>query len=147
MRLDEFRPQWGSKHKLKRIGRGPGSGHGKTSCRGHKGQRARSGAGPKIGFEGGQLPLYRRVPKRGFTHISKEHAIINAGNLNRFTETVTPQELFETGMIKNLHEKIKILGEGNLSKALTVKADAFSKSAKSKIENAGGKAIQLSGGQ
>ncbi len=147
MKLNELKPELGSRHMLKRVGRGSGSGHGKTSCRGHNGQNARSGGGVKPGFEGGQLPLYRRVPKRGFTHISRNYSIINVGDLNKFTETVTPKELFETGMIKNLQEKVKILGEGTLSKVLTIKADAFSKSAKIKIENAGGKTIQLSGGQ
>lgn len=146
MKLNELKPEPGSRHRLKRVGRGPGSGHGKTSCRGHNGQNARSGGGVKPGFEGGQLPLYKRVPKRGFTHISRNYAIINVGDLNKFTETVTPKELFETGVIKNLQEKVKILGEGNLNKVLTVKADAFSKSAKSKIESSGGKAIQLDTG-
>lgn len=147
MKLEELRPDFGSKHKTKRVGRGPGSGHGKTSTRGHKGQNARSGGGTKPGFEGGQLPLYRRVPKRGFTHIVRKYAIINLGDLNRFIDTVTPKELFDAGMIKDSQDKVKILGEGNLDKALTIKATAFSKSAKSKIESAGGKAIQLSGGQ
>ncbi|OIN97476.1 50S ribosomal protein L15 [Candidatus Desantisbacteria bacterium CG1_02_38_46] len=146
MNLWELKPELGSRHKPKRIGRGPGCGHGKTSCRGHKGQKARSGGNTKPGFEGGQLPFYRRVPKRGFTRISEDYTIINVGDLDRFTDVVTPKELFETGMIKNLQKKVKILGAGNLNKALTIKADAFSKSAKSKIENAGGKAIQFLGG-
>jgi large subunit ribosomal protein L15 len=147
MKLNELRPEPGSRHAPKRVGRGPGSGHGKTSCRGHNGQNARSGGGVKPGFEGGQLPLYRRVPKRGFTHAGKNYAIINVGDLNKFTEIVTSKELFEAGMIKNLKEKTKILGEGTLSKVLTIKADAFSESAKVKIEKAGGKAVQLPGGQ
>ena len=143
MKLEELRFQMGSRHRKKRIGRGPGSGHGKTSCRGHKGQKARSGGSTKPGFEGGQLPFYRRVPKRGFTHSSKDYTIINIGKLNNFESLVTPNELLEAGMIKNLQGKVKILGEGNLNKALTIKADAFSKSAKNKIESAGGKVIQI----
>ena len=139
MKLEELKPEFGSRHKPKRVGRGPGSGHGKTSCRGHKGQKARSGGGANPGFEGGQLPLYRRVPKRGFTHISKDYTIINVSDLNKFTDVVTSEELFKTGMIPKLsgREKVKILGDGNLDKALTIKADAFSKNARIKIKNAG----------
>jgi large subunit ribosomal protein L15 len=147
MKLGELKPAFGSRHKLKRIGRGPGSGHGKTSCRGHKGQKARSGGGVKPGFEGGQNPLYRRVPKRGFTHITEGYAIINVKDLNEFSDTVTPEELFNRGFIKAPDKKVKILGEGELSKALIIKADVFSKSARNKIESAGGKAIQLTGGK
>lgn len=145
MKLEELKPFSGSKHKPKRIGRGPGSGHGKTSCRGHKGQKARSGADIKPGFEGGQQPLYKRVPKRGFVHLSEDYAIVNIRDLNNFEGEVTPEELVKAGVIKKSIKRIKILGEGDINKALTVKAHAFSENAKSKIENAGGKII-IAGG-
>jgi len=140
MRLADLAPPRGSRKKRKRIGRGIGSGHGKTSCRGHKGQKARSGGGPKPGFEGGQMPLYRRVPKRGFTNIfQKQYAIVNVGSLNRLSESViTPEVLKSNGLVKNISSGVKILGEGELAKPLTVKAHAFSASAKEKILRAGG---------
>ncbi len=131
--------------KRKRIGRGRGSGHGKTSCRGHKGQKSRSGGGVRPGFEGGQMPLIRRLPKRGFTsRVKRKYQIINIRTLDGLKEPViTPQKLKELKVIKNIDKHvrgIKILGEGELSKPMTVKAHAFSGKAIEKIEKAGGKA-------
>ncbi len=128
--------------KRKRIGRGPGSGHGKTSCRGHRGQKCRSGGGVRLGFEGGQMPLIRRVPKRGFTSRLKwRHQIINIRTLDRLDKDtiVTPEKLKELNIVKNIDSGIKVLGEGELSKPMTVKAHAFSKKAIEKIKKAGGK--------
>ena len=145
MRLNEIRPSEGSKTKSrKRVGRGTGSGLGKTSGRGQKGQNARSGGGVRPGFEGGQMPLFRRMPKRGFTNIfAKKYAILNIEDLNRFDDNtvITPELLFEKGLVKGKNEidGIKILGNGNLEKKLTVKAHKFSKTAIEKIEAAGGK--------
>ncbi len=145
MRLNEIRPSEGSKTKSrKRVGRGTGSGLGKTSGRGQKGQNARSGGGVRPGFEGGQMPLFRRMPKRGFTNIfAKKYAILNIEDLNRFDDNtvITPELLITTGLVKgkNEIEGIKILGNGNLEKKLTVKAHKFSKTAIEKIEAAGGK--------
>lgn len=143
VRLHELKPAAGSRKKAVRVGRGIGSGHGKTSGRGHKGQKSRSGGGVRPGFEGGQMPLYRRVPKRGFTNIFKKEIVnINVEALNRFDNgtVVTPELLVEHRIIKNIKDGLKVLGEGNLKKALTVKAHGFSKSAIEKIEAAGGKA-------
>lgn len=127
----------------KRIGRGPGSGNGKTSGKGHKGQNARSGGGVRPGFEGGQLPLFRRLGKRGFSNamFKKVYACVNVSDLNRFDEgtVVTPEVLIEVGLVKKELDGIKILGNGELTKKLTVKAQKFSTSAKAKIENIGGK--------
>jgi len=145
MKLNEIRPSEGSKVKSrKRVGRGTGSGLGKTSGRGQKGQKARSGGGVRPGFEGGQMPLFRRTPKRGFTNIfAKEYAILNVEDLNRFDDNtvVTPELLIETGVInsRNDIDGIKVLGNGELNKKLTVKANKFSKQAAEKIEAAGGK--------
>jgi large subunit ribosomal protein L15 len=142
MKLHELTPAPGSRHSRKRLGRGPGSGLGKTSGRGHKGQWARSGGGVRPGFEGGQNPLFRRLPKRGFTNIHrKEFAVVNVEELNRFeagTE-VTPELLVESGIVKNPRDGIKILGDGDLGVKLTVKANKFSQSAVEKIQAAGGK--------
>lgn len=142
MKIQELTPAPGSRHSRKRLGRGIGSGLGKTSGRGHKGQWARSGGGVRPGFEGGQNPLYRRLPKRGFTNIHrKEFAVVNVEELNRFeagTE-VTPELLLESGVVKNPRDGIKILGEGDLQVKLTVKANKFSQSAVEKIQAAGGK--------
>ena len=124
------------------MGRGIGSGKGKTSGRGQKGQNARSGGGVRLGFEGGQTPLFRRLPKRGFTNINrKEYAIVNLDALNRFEDgtEVTPELLLETGVISRLKSGVKILGKGQIEKKLTVKAHKFSSSAKEAIEAAGGK--------
>ena len=142
MKLSDLSPAPGSRKKRKRVGRGPGSGHGKTSCRGHKGQKSRSGGGTKPGFEGGQMPLQRRLPKRGFTNIfKKEYAIINIADLEKLEQTeITPEVLVEQGMIKKVMDGIKVLGNGEISKAVTVKAHAFSASAKEKIVKAQGKA-------
>lgn len=140
MKISDLSPVPGSKKKRKRVGRGPGSGHGKTSCRGHKGQKARSGGGPSPGFEGGQMPLQRRLPKRGFTNIfRKEYAIVNVAALNRLSESViTPEVLQAEGLVKNARERIKILGDGDITRPITVKAHAFSASAKEKIIKAKG---------
>jgi len=142
MKLHELKPAPGSRHAKKRVGRGIGSGMGKTSTRGHKGQWARSGGGVRPGFEGGQNPLYRRLPKRGFTNIHrKEYAIVNLEELNRFAagSEVTPETLIESGLVKNPKDGIKILGDGELKVQLTVKANKFSRSAVEKIQAAGGK--------
>ncbi|EPB7455905.1 50S ribosomal protein L15 [Listeria monocytogenes] len=142
MKLHELKPSEGSRKERNRVGRGTGSGNGKTSGRGHKGQKARSGGGVRLGFEGGQLPLFRRIPKRGFTNINrKEFAIVNLDVLNRFEDgtEVTPELLVETGIIRNEKSGIKILSNGNIEKKLTVKANKFSAAAKEAIEAVGGK--------
>ena len=141
MKLHELKPAEGSRKVRNRVGRGIGSGNGKTAGKGHKGQNARSGGGVRPGFEGGQNPLFRRLPKRGFTNINrKEYAIVNLDALNRFEDgaEVTAALLLETGIVSNEKAGIKILGHGTLSKKLTVKAHKFSASAKEAIENAGG---------
>lgn len=133
----------GSTHEAKRIGRGHGSGNGKTAGKGHKGQKARAGRGMHPGFEGGQMPIQRRIPKRGFNNIfAKSVATINVAALNVFDDGTVVNEavLVESGLIKGGYDVIKILGNGNLSKNLTVQVSAFSESAKQKIESAGGKA-------
>ncbi|KYD15400.1 50S ribosomal protein L15 [Saccharococcus caldoxylosilyticus] len=142
MKLHELQPAPGSRKERNRVGRGIGSGNGKTSGRGQKGQNARSGGGVRLGFEGGQTPLFRRLPKRGFTNINrKEYAIVNLDKLNRFEDgtEVTPELLLETGVISKLKSGVKILGKGQIEKKLTVKAHKFSVSAKEAIEAAGGK--------
>lgn len=141
MKLHELKPAEGSRKVRNRVGRGIGSGNGKTSGRGHKGQNSRSGGGVRPGFEGGQNPLFRRIPKRGFTNINrKEYAIVNLDALNRFEDgaEVTPALLLETGVVSNEKTGIKILGHGTLNVKLNVKAHKFSASAKEAIENAGG---------
>ncbi|MBS7344520.1 MAG: 50S ribosomal protein L15 [Caryophanon sp.] len=141
MKLHELKPAVGSRKERNRVGRGIGSGNGKTSGKGHKGQNARSGGGVRPGFEGGQNPLFRRLPKRGFTNVNrKEYAIVNVETLNRFEDgaEVTAALLLETGVVSNEKAGIKILGHGELTKKLTVKAHKFSASAKEAIENAGG---------
>ncbi len=143
MNLHELSPAIGSKRESKRIGRGHGSGWGKTAGKGHKGQKARSGGSIRPGFEGGQMPLQRRVPKRGFNNIfAKKIAIVNLGALNAFEDgsVVDAAALINAGIIKKELDGVKILSNGNLSKKLTVKANAFSETAKQKIEEAGGKA-------
>lgn len=142
MRLHELRPAEGAKKSPKRIGRGAGSGWGKTAGKGQKGQNSRSGGRVRPGFEGGQMPLYRRLPKRGFTNIfAKEYTCINVDRLNIFEDgtEVTPELLREIGMAKKVNDGIKILGNGNIEKKLTVKANKISKAAAEKIEAAGGK--------
>ncbi|AMQ04755.1 MULTISPECIES: 50S ribosomal protein L15 [Sporosarcina] len=141
MKLHTMKPAAGSRTKRKRIGRGIGSGFGKTSGRGHGGQNSRSGGGVRLGFEGGQIPLFQRLPKRGFTNINrKDYAIVNLDTLNRFDEgtEVTPELLIESGIVSNAKSGIKILGNGILEKKITVKAHKFSASAKEAIEKAGG---------
>ena len=143
MKLNDLSPAAGSTFVGKRKGRGPGSGNGKTGGRGHKGQKARSGGGVRVGFEGGQMPLARRIPKRGFNNIfAKPLTSLNVAALNRFEDgTVVDAELLvNSGVISNCPYGVKILGQGDLSKNLTVRASAFSEAAKQKIEAAGGKA-------
>lgn len=143
MQLHELSPAAGSTRESKRIGRGHGSGWGKTGGKGHKGQKARAGRGMRPGFEGGQMPLQRRIPKRGFNNIfAKEYAIVNVAALNKFdaNAVVDADALIAAGIIKKACDGVKVLGNGKLEKALTVKAAAFSGSAKEKIESAGGKA-------
>ncbi|HDR4709613.1 TPA: 50S ribosomal protein L15 [Bacillus paranthracis] len=141
MKLHELKPAEGSRKVRNRVGRGIGSGNGKTAGKGHKGQNARSGGGVRLGFEGGQTPLFRRLPKRGFTNINrKEFAIVNLSTLNRFEDgtEVTPELLLEIGVISKLNDGVKILASGAVEKKLTVKAHKFSSSAKEAIEAAGG---------
>jgi large subunit ribosomal protein L15 len=141
LKLNELKPAPGARTKPTRKGQGIGSGLGKTAGRGHKGQKARSGGGVRPGFEGGQMPLQRRLPKRGFTNIFRKEIIaINVDALNRFENgaIVTPETLKEAGVIKKIADGVKILGNGELEKSLTVKANAFSKSAADKIAAAGG---------
>ncbi len=141
MKLHELQPAEGSRKERNRVGRGSSSGNGKTSGRGHKGQKARSGGGVRLGFEGGQTPLFRRIPKRGFNNINrKDYAIVNLETLNRFDEgtEVTPALLIESGVIRDEKSGIKVLGTGTVEKKLTVKAHKFSNAAKEAIEAAGG---------
>ena len=143
MKLHDLKPAVGATTAPKRLGRGIGSGLGKTSGKGHKGAKARSGGGKRPGFEGGQMPLTMRLPKRGFTNIfRKEFVAINVDRLEIFEDgmVVTPVELIQYGIIKNVEDGVKILGNGELTKKLTVQANKFSASAKEKIEAAGGKA-------
>jgi large subunit ribosomal protein L15 len=144
MKLHELKPAEGSKHTRKRVGRGIGSGLGKTSGKGHKGQNARSGGGVRLGFEGGQTPLFRRLPKRGFNNsvFATELVEVNVSKLNKFEAgtVVTPELLKEANVIKSIKDGVKILGNGEITVGLTVKAHGFSKSAIEKIEAAGGKA-------
>ena len=143
MEIHELSPAKGSTHAAKRKGRGHGTGNGKTSGRGHKGQKSRSGGGTRIGFEGGQMPLARRVPKRGFNNIfAKPLTAVNLASLNKFKSgaTIDKQALLESGVLTKCEYGVKVLGNGTLKKKLTVKASAFSETAKRKIEEAGGKA-------
>jgi large subunit ribosomal protein L15 len=141
--LHALRPAKGSVRDRKRVGRGPGSGRGKTAARGEKGQKSRSGFSHKVGFEGGQMPLHRRVPKRGFhNHFRKEFAYVNVGQLEVFEAgtIVTPEVLVQRGAVKSLRQGLKILGDGKLTKALTVRAHKFSAKARELITGVGGKA-------
>jgi large subunit ribosomal protein L15 len=143
MDLSNLKPALGSTKNRKRLGRGPGSGNGKTAGKGHKGQNARSGGGVKAGFEGGQMPLQRRLPKRGFTSLNKkEYVLVNLRDLELFEagSVVDLESLGKAGLINKVGDGVKILADGDFSKALTVKAHKFSKSAIAKIEAAGGKA-------
>lgn len=142
MKLHELSPVEGSKKEAKRIGRGHGSGQGKTAGKGHKGQKARAGKGMRVGFEGGQMPLQRRIPKRGFNNIfAKKVVAVNVGTLNKFEDgaVVDIAALTEKGIVKNSFDSVKILSNGTITKKLTVKANAFSQGAVAKIEAAGGK--------
>ena len=145
MNLSNLRPPKGAKHAKKRIGRGQGSGNGKTAGRGHKGAKSRSGFKRKRGFEGGQMPLHRRLPKRGFTNIfKKQYAIVNLGRLDKLEgDTFTVDRLLELGVVKKPGDGIKILGSGQLTRAITVEAHLFSKSAIEKIQKAGGAAREI----
>lgn len=143
MKLGTLSPAAGATKEVKRIGRGHGSGNGKTAGKGHKGQKARAGHGMRVGFEGGQMTLQRRIPKRGFHNIfAKQYATINVDALNAFEDgaVVDIEKLVSEGIVRNPYDGIKVLGNGEISKKLTVKVTAFSKSAKEKIEAAGGKA-------
>lgn len=142
MRIHDLCPKEGSKKSRKRVGRGVGSGHGRTSCRGHKGQKARSGGTIVPGFEGGQMPLQRRLPKRGFTNIFKEEvAVVNLKDLNRIESSavVDLASLKGAGLVRKAEGRVKVLGHGTLDRPLTVKVDRISRAAKEKIESAGGK--------
>lgn len=142
MRIHDLSPQEGSKKNRKRVGRGVGSGHGRTSCRGHKGQKARSGGTIVPGFEGGQMPLQRRLPKRGFTNIfRKEVAVVNLKDLNRFeaSAVVDLEALKSAGLVRKAEGGVKVLGKGDIAHAITLKVDKISRTAKEKIEAAGGK--------
>jgi large subunit ribosomal protein L15 len=148
MNLHDLTPARGAKKRRKRIGRGPGSGHGKTATKGHKGLLARSGGGKRPGFEGGQMPLVRRVPKYGFTNpFRTEYAIVNVKSFEQWTGggTITPQALVDAGLVKRKHLPIKILGTGELTKPLVIQAHKFSKSAEAKIQAAGGR-VEVIGG-
>jgi large subunit ribosomal protein L15 len=142
MKIHELSPAEGATKKRKRVGRGPGSGHGGTACRGHKGQKARSGGGSARGFEGGQMPLQRRLPKRGFTNIfKKQYGIINIKDLNRFEANANLEidALKEAGLIKKMKNGVKLLGNGDITNPIFIKVHKISKTAKEKIEAAGGK--------
>ena len=143
MKIHELTPAADSNKAVKRVGRGHGSGNGKTAGKGHKGQNARSGGGVRIGFEGGQMPLARRIPKRGFNNVfATKYSIINVSDLNKFTDgTVVDTELLvAAGLVKKINDGVKVLGNGELTAKLTVKAAKFTQSAIEKIEKAGGKA-------
>lgn len=144
MKLHDLKPAPGSKRPKKRVGRGPGSGNGKTAGRGHKGQRSRSGYSQRLGFEGGQMPLIRRVPKRGFTNLFRtEYAVVNVGRLAALEDAeVTPELLAMEGLVRP-GLPVKVLGEGEVPKAIVVTAHRFSKSAREKIEAAGGRCEEL----
>ena len=143
--LDSIKRPKGAKEDRKRVGRGPGSGSGKTSGRGHKGQKARSGGQIKPWFEGGQMPLQRRLPKRGFRPRARvEYQIVNVGDLERISgDQVTPETLHESGLMRSRNRPVKILGEGEIERALRVAAHAFSKTARAQIEEAGGEVMEI----
>lgn len=139
--LNELKPVEGARHAKKRLGRGTGSGLGKTSGKGQKGQNSRSGGGVRLGFEGGQIPFFQRIPKRGFHNVNrKQYAIVNLSDLNMFEDgsIVSIELFFASGLVKKVHDGIKVLGQGTLDKKLTVQAHKFSASAQAAIENAGG---------
>ena len=143
MRLDDLKPRKGAKQKRKRVGRGPGSGLGKTAGKGHKGQKSRSGYSQRAGFEGGQMPLIRRMPKRGFTNIFKvEYVTVNLSQLGELGPEIDPELLLQHGLVRR-GRLVKILGDGEVGRALQVKASKFSRSAREKIEAAGGSCTEL----
>jgi len=144
LELHTLKPSPGSRSRRKRVGRGPGSGSGKTAGRGQKGQKSRSGAGVRPGFEGGQMPLTRRIPKRGFTNRNRvEYQVVNLRDLSRVEGAITPHSLKSAGLISSLRRPVKILGEGTLTGAASVAAHGFSRSARAKIEAAGGSVTEL----
>lgn len=146
MKIHQIRKPKGATKKPKRVGRGPGSGHGKTSSRGMKGAKSRSGYSLRLGFEGGQMPLMRRIPKRGFTsQVKNLYQIVNVDKLSHFKKdsSVDPAAMKAAGLIRSVEDKVKILGDGKLGKALRVSAHAFSESAKKKIEESGGEVINV----
>ncbi len=148
MKLHDLAPAKGAKKRRKRIGRGPGSGHGKTATKGHKGILARSGGGKRPGFEGGQMPLARRLPKFGFTNpFRTEYAIVNIESFEQWAkgETITPEAMIDAGLVKRKKLPIKVLGGGQLKKSLIIQAHKFSKSAEAKIQAAGGR-VEVIGG-
>jgi large subunit ribosomal protein L15 len=148
MKLHELAPMPGAKKKRKRIGRGPGSGHGKTATKGHKGLKARSGGGKRPGFEGGQMPLIRRIPKHGFQNPFRiEYSIVNLKSLTALStvDPITPQALVDAGLIKRTRQPVKVLGQGELGRAVVIQAHKFSQSAVAKIEAAGGRAEVIGG--
>lgn len=149
MNLSQLKPPPGQKHAPKRVGRGMGSGHGKTAGRGSKGQKSGSGFRRMRGFEGGQMPLHRRLPKRGFTNIfKKQYAVVNLGRLERLEgDTFTPEILLERGVIRKLGDGLKVLGGGDLTRPIHVRAHLFSKSALEKIQAAGGTAERIGAGR
>lgn len=140
MKISELKPNEGARKRAKRLGRGPGSGHGKTATKGHKGQKARTGGGVKPGFEGGQMPLQRRIPKRGFKNpFKKEYAVINLKDITGIdSDIITPELLKDKGIVKSLKDGLKVLAEGELKRAITIKAHAFSAQAVEKIKASGG---------
>ncbi len=144
MKIDELKPAEGSNKRTRRVGRGVGSGRGKTAGKGHKGQKARSGGSTGLGFEGGQMPMQRRLPKRGFRNapFSKEFAIVNLKDLTKIDDldVITPDALHERGVVKDMKDGLKILGDGEIARSITIRANAFSSSALKKIASAGGKA-------
>ncbi len=142
MKINDLSPASGSKRGRKRIGRGPGSGHGKTSCRGHKGQKSRSGGGVRPGFEGGQMPIHRRLPKRGFKNpFRKEYSVVNVGDLSQFEPNtqLDPDVLREAGLLWKMLDGVKLLGSGEVTHPLVVRVHKISQSAREKIEGAGGR--------
>ena len=146
MKIEELGSRPGAVKDKKRVGRGDGSGHGKTSCRGEKGQKSRAGGAKGPGFEGGQMPLVRRIPKRGFVNIfRKEYSLVNLRDIEKIegADVIGAEVLFDEGLVKRLGSGIKVLGHGEITKAVTVQANKFSKSAKEKIEAAGGKAEEI----
>lgn len=146
MNLDNIPTIKGATHPTKRLGRGEGSGHGKTSGKGHKGQKARSGGGIRIGFEGGQMPLYRKLPRRGFNNFNfkKTFQLVNVGQFEKLEgDTVNRESLVAAGLIRSNAEPVKVLGDGELSKAFTIEVDKVSAAARSKIEAAGGKIVEV----